>query len=216
MCLPCSGVEGVNVYNEHTRYSVFGMGYTETFSIDKSVLIWNNPTRTNTLDVVMMYVNKICDIERTMDVNVKVHKIPFWIGATDKTINTMKKIVEQIDDNVFALFIDKSVTPGEVQVLETNAPFVCDKLADYAHDVENKLLTFLGINNSNTDKRERLVSDEVNSNNDYVEQNALLMFEQRQRACERINEMFGLSVSVKRKEVGNNEPVHNGVEGNNK
>ena len=60
----------------------------------------------------------------------------------------------------------------------------------------NEFLTCLGINNSNTDKRERLISAEVNSNNQFVSCNVNKMLEARQRACELINAKFGLNISV--------------------
>ena len=59
----------------------------------------------------------------------------------------------------------------------------------------NEVRTFLGINNSNTNKKERLITDEVNSNNQEImaQREALLL--QRKIACDKINSMFGLNIS---------------------
>ena len=38
----------------------------------------------------------------------------------------------------------------------------------HKHEIWNECMTFLGINNANTDKRERLITNEVDSNNDLI------------------------------------------------
>ena len=63
-------------------------------------------------------------------------------------------------------------------------------------------MTFLGINNANTEKRERLITDEVEANNEHIDLSAECMLKARQRAAEQINELFGTNITVKlRREV---------------
>ena len=57
------------------------------------------------------------------------------------------------------------------------------------------MLTFLGINNT-LEKKERLLVDETNSNNQFIKMASDIGFKQRQLACEQMNEMFGLNVRV--------------------
>jgi len=72
---------------------------------------------------------------------------------------------------------------------------------DYKKSVENELLTFLGYDNLAVDKKERVNLSEANSNNEITQAFADLGLKSRQLACEKINEKYGLNVSVKRKEV---------------
>ena len=62
-------------------------------------------------------------------------------------------------------------------------------------------MTFLGINNANMDKRERLVDDEVQANNEQVKACEDVMLKAREDAVKRINEMFGLKISVRRRNL---------------
>jgi hypothetical protein len=57
-------------------------------------------------------------------------------------------------------------------------------------------MTFMGINNANMDKRERLVDDEVRANNEQVEMSYQIMLKAREMACEKINKLFGTNISV--------------------
>ena len=59
-------------------------------------------------------------------------------------------------------------------------------------------MTFFGLNN-NFEKKERLLTDEVNSNNDYVSSNIDLMLKTREEFCKEVNKMFGLNISVYKK-----------------
>jgi hypothetical protein len=200
-CLPCQPSGGVNIYNEHMDFYAVGFNYHKKYSLDQAVLIKNNMLMTNTDDQVMIYANKIADIERSFDVNIRNQKFPFIIKCNDKDELTFKNIYYQIDGNEPVVYTDKNLDLDSIDVLPTIAPFVADKLADSRHDIWNEVLTYLGINNANTDKKERLVSDEVNSNNEFVRYNAEYMLQTRQYACDQINEMFGLNISVKRRVI---------------
>ena len=63
--------------------------------------------------------------------------------------------------------------------------------------LENKFNTDIGFNNSNTDKKERLIKDEVNSNNEEVRSKATLWKECIEKSFERVNKMFDLNLSVR-------------------
>ena len=77
----------------------------------------------------------------------------------------------------------------------TTTPYVADKLNEYKYELEREILTFFGLNNS-FEKKERLLVDEVNSNNDYINRNVDIMYANRKSACEELNRKFGLNVKV--------------------
>ena len=80
-------------------------------------------------------------------------------------------------------------------VIPTVTPYLVDKLQIQKQEMERELLTFLGINNT-LEKKERLLVDETNSNNQFIKMASDIGFKQRQLACEQMNQMFGLNVSV--------------------
>ena len=112
---------------------------------------------------------------------------------------SFKQAIKQKQDNEPVIFADKNLDTNDITVLNTTAPIVFDKLQVQKTNVLNECLTFLGINNANTDKRERLVTNEVESNNEMIQVNSDVMLEARKQACKEINEMFGLNISVERR-----------------
>ena len=84
-----------------------------------------------------------------------------------------------------------------IRAIKTDVPYVADKLLVYKHELWNECLTFLGINNINGDKKERLIVDEANANTQLIELSADIMLASRQEAVKEINKKFGLNIIVK-------------------
>ena len=57
-------------------------------------------------------------------------------------------------------------------------------------------MTYLGIENTKTDKKERMVSDEVLGNMGDVEAQRFTRLNSRKQFCKEVNEMFGLEIDV--------------------
>ena len=210
MCLRADDSGHFNVYAEPISYWATGFNYHKLYTVDNSVIIENNDLRLATRDIVLFYVNKIVEAERTMDVNVKAVKTPYIITCDDKDALTFKRIFQMIDGNVPAIYADKGLNIDSIEALQTGVKFIGNDLMDYKTCVENELLTFLGVNNVPTDKKERLITDEAKSNNQLISSFLELQLCAREKACKRINEMFSLNVSVSPRNKP--EEVKNGVE----
>lgn len=197
MCLPCQGV-GVNVLGDPIKYRVTGFNYSKEIPISDGVLMENNKLRMPTASIVMYFVRQLYEIVRARDVNVKTLKVPFFIATDDKQEFTVKKILEGIDNNEHAIVTNKNVIDLEsiLKVLPTGVKPYTAELTDLYHDVLNECLTYLGINNANTDKKERLITDEANANNQFIDCCTDMFFESRKRAVDEINKKFGTNITV--------------------
>lgn len=210
MCLPCYGHD-LNVYGDYLNYTATGFNYTFNVSAENSVLVENNKLRMCTHKAVLFFVERLFELVRTMDVNVRQLKIQTLFTATDDNVLTVKKIIDEIDNNNWAIVVDKmTINPDEiVKAVQTGVKCLTPELTDRYNAVMNEALTYFGINNSNTDKRERLITDEANANNQFIDSCAEMFLESRKRACEEINKKFGLNWSVelrnKREEVTTND-----------
>lgn len=193
----------LNPYDEPVQVSPFATNYTGNTLENGSncVIIRNNDLMIPTAPTIELFAYRLAEISRTIDININGQKTPFVILCSDKQRLSMKNLYSQLTGNEPAIFGDKNLDIENVKVLNTNAPIVFDKLQIQKHSIWNECMTFLGINNANMDKRERLVDDEVQANNEQVEICADVMLKARERACEEINRIFNLEVSVERRKI---------------
>lgn len=191
MCLPADNSSNYNVYNYPEKMRIQGHNFTDQAKFEDGVLIKNNPLKTPTFDMVSFWTKHIVDIFSAFKVNLNHSKTPYVLSGTKEQMLSLKNILEQVTGNSIAVYIDKSLSDlASIDLKQTGVQFIGDKLLDAYDRIEDKLLTFLGINNSNTNKRERLVVDEVNSNNDEIENSLDVFYTARKKAVEEINEMF--------------------------
>ena len=85
---------------------------------------------------------------------------------------------------------------NKLNVLRTDAPFIVDKLEEHKHNLWNDCMTFLGINNANTSKKERLITSEVESNDQLINYYLNCFYKTRKIAADKINEKYGLNIKV--------------------
>ena len=151
------------------------------------------------MDIVNYYAAKL----EAVDANLMNSKSSVVFFAKNKSAaDSLKKLYDQIASGNPAAVVDKELMdengkPNWIffqQNLKENY-IVKDLLVD-ARKLENQFCTDLGIPNSNTDKRERMTDDEVNSNNVETAIRSELWLERLKNCCERVNTMFGLEISV--------------------
>lgn len=165
------------------------------------VIIRNNDEMIPTSFTLKLFAYRLAEISRTIDVNIQAQKTPVLITGSDKQMKSLHVIYNQYDGNKPVIFGDKSLDNMEImKVLNTNAPVVFPQLQVQKTTIWNECLTFLGINNANTEKRERLITDEVTANNTHIDLSAECFLKARQRAADEINELFGTSCTVERRE----------------
>ena len=198
LCLPVNEDGILNIYNYFNIRRIYASnGFRRTRKISNSVIIYNNYLKTPTFITANLYAIRLSQVQRTIDINLNAQRTPILISCTPQQRLTLKNIYKQYEGNEPVIFADSEFNVDSVRVLNTKAPYLVNDLALYKHDLWNEVFTFLGINNANQDKRERLVASEVDANDEQVEQARFNMLDARLDACKLINDMFGLDISVK-------------------
>ena len=169
-------------------------GFNVELTEENSVLIFNDYLRVPMFPTLQLYAQRLAEIDRTIDVNVMNQKTPKIIRCNDKQRLTFKNLMMQVQGNCYWIMSDKNVDLKDVDILDVSAPYVANELQILKHQYWNEALTFLGVENVTTEKKERLVSNEVMSNMGDVEAQRFTRLNARKLACRQINELFGLEV----------------------
>lgn len=185
------------VRRAYSRYSGYN---SDSFTDKDSVIIWNNYMRVPSAQDVMYYAQRLWYLDNTIDINAKAQKTPVLIQCDEKQRLALLNVYKEYDGNSPVLFGDKNLDIKGFGVLKTDAPFVADKLYELKNQIWNEALTYLGINNVSYQKRERLITDEVTRSQGGTVASRYSRLAMREQACDRINELFGLDVSVKYRE----------------
>ena len=197
--LKCTPSNSLNIYDIATEYNCYSIGYNKIFPLDDIVLVRNNIDRLPTDTTIQLFARRLYEAERACDVNVKGQKTPVLVACDESQKLTLKNVYSQYDGNMPVIYSGKNFDSGSIKTFPTVAPFVADKLQQYKRNVWTECLTFLGVNNVETEKKERLTTDEVNANNNIIDLSAETMLFTRQRAAEEFNKKWGANVSVRRR-----------------
>ena len=198
LCLPVNEDGILNIYNYFNIRRIYASnGFKRTRKLSNSVVIYNNYLKTPTFITANLYAIRLSQVQRTIDINLYAQRTPVLITCSPQQRLTLKNVYKKYEGNEPVIFADSESNVDSIRVLNTKAPYLVNDLALYKHDLWNEVFTFLGINNANQDKRERLVASEVDANDEQVEQARFNMLDARLDACKLINKMFGLNISVK-------------------
>lgn len=159
-----------------------------------SVPIWANYMRFPDTDIVMNYAWKLAQIDRTIEINVNSARRTKVLVHNENQRLSAKNINNQLDngDSVIALSTPLQDIVSAVD-LGVN-PDAIEKLSIVRARLWNECMGLLGINNSNQDKKERLVSAEVGANDDQVNTARRVNLNARQEAAHAINMKFGVNM----------------------
>lgn len=174
------------------------------------ILVQNNWERIPTTGTIELFAYRLYEAEQTSFTNIKAQKTPVLLLVDETQRLMMENLYSQYDGNKPFIFGDKKqINQDTLKAIRTDAPFVADKIIDYKKEIWNEALTFLGINNIMVDKKERLITDEANSNNELINLNLQSYLAPRQEACKQFNEKFGFTGTDKEISVRVRSDLHN-------
>lgn len=171
---------GVNMYYKPTSFNIANpvLGtFNKTIGVDGAIVYLEEDSTVNSQfrtirPLLTKYAYMLASCDKCIDQSLMNSGVAAIFSAPDKkTSESYKAMYDDIAQGKPAVFVDESLglTSGSSRnLMYTPAKdnFVCDKVQIEKRAIIEEFLTAIGVNNANTSKRERLNTDEVNSNND--------------------------------------------------
>ena len=202
-------IKGYNVYYQPKGFIVANAAIKNGQTLEKSigidgVLMKLTPDYTGICDLIGYYADLMAVSAEGMGINILNSKLAYIFGVKNQAAaDSFKKMVDKINAGDPAVFIDKNLLDADgnptwveyAQDLRNN--FIAPDLLQTMNQIERMFESEIGIpNNGGIEKKERLISDEVNANNVSTYSKAALWLENLQTSCDEVNRMFGLNVSI--------------------
>lgn len=185
-----------DVYMNPTKRRAYAVtGFQKELDESNSVMIWNNYLRMPSIYEMEYYAQRLWDLDRTIDVNAKAQKTPILIRCEENQRLTLLNLYKEYDGNQPVIFGDKALSPNSLDCLSTGAEFTADRIYELRTKIWNEALERLGIS-SIQHKAERMVQVEAAQSAGSTIASRYSRLRMRQMACEKINAMFGLNISV--------------------
>ena len=208
----CAGTGYVNIYGLPTELNCYSYSFSSRRKLyiglnsldnederekkenEECILVQNNWEALPTVSSMELFAWRIYNAERVCDINIQAQKTPVLLIADETQRLFLENLYQQYNGNQPFIFGDKDQLGDKtIKSVSTEAPFVADKIMEYKKEIWNEALSFLGVNNIMLEKKERLITDEANSNNELINLNLQSFLAPRQEACRQFNEKFGLT-----------------------
>ena len=161
------------------------------------------PDYGSAMDIVNFYADMLAISAETAATNTMNSKLSYILFAQNKAMaEGMKKMMDQVASGELAVVIDKNMLNDDgspawdtfTQDLRNN--YIAGDILEDMKYWEDRFNTDIGIPNANTYKKERLIIDEVNSNNIDTRSKSDLWLATLKESLQKVNSMFSLDIQV--------------------
>ena len=214
--IPQGGVPfGLNVFYQPYQYTIANPLLKDVKQpiIDRDCVVFRcKPDFGGIYDLVCYYADLMALAAQAAGVNLINSKLSFAFGVDDyKGSESINKALADIQSGKPAVVVNKKMfnERGELSVpffqQNVGQNFITLQLLEVLRTLENMFCTAAGIPNANTSKRERLITDEVNSNNFETLAPAMSMLERWRESCRKVKKMFGVDMNVELRKIGGDD-----------
>ena len=203
--LPVTGGFKYDIAGNPTEWEVFGLnGYRKKLNEKNSVLIINDYAYSIPFLQVLYNLKFMLECDQTHKQNLIAQRQPLIMEMEEDEKKSASTFINKLlgFDSVIKVRVrakedaKRGSSTYNTQAFSSGKSFEGEKLgADYRY-FENRIFTYLGYNNENIEKKERLLKDEVNANNSVINSNYTTAFNCLKDGFDRANKMFGTNIQV--------------------
>lgn len=219
-------LQGFNVFYRPLKVVISNplLSGLKELTIDKQCVLFKmTPDYGGIMDLVSYYADQMAITAEACAMNGMNSKLAYVFSAKNKAgAESLKKLLDKIMGGDIGVFYDEKlrraqgesdVEPWSTFTQNLSQNFIMPDLMDCLRRWEELFCNEVGIPNTRSDKKERLVSDEATSTREESKSRMEMWLDSWKKSCEKVKKMFGVEVSVdwryKEKEGGENEIIPN-------
>ena len=197
IALPFGSYGSLDMYGRPINIEVNGdNGYKRYLKKGEYVIMYDNTSKYSLKLDIAQLAERIALCVRTQDINIVHQRTPRIWKCDSNTEKSVKDTINEIDSNVETVVSTRDSAFADIQGVLNPAPYVTDKIDDHLDKLWAQFYALIGVANLSIQKKERMITDEMSASQGGTIVSRYSRFEPRQRAIEKINEKFGLNMSV--------------------
>lgn len=195
-----------NISNEKTTVDrklirlTDGEGAIESFNeYEHGVLIQNRYLGESCHDIVMFYAERLALAQQAIDTQLLYANLPYiFVGNGDDYRLSIEKLFASMFNGEPHTIVDPTMLQDNKDRagVPTNIQYLASDIMDTMNEIKMKFREHIGFDTAGVDKKERLITGEVNANKQHTLSVLDIMKQQREIACENINHFFDCDISV--------------------
>lgn len=193
----------MDIYFMPTEPMAYNPVEGKNYALDEtnSVVILDNRLRIPLLSYVEMFAERMTMYQMTIDTNVKQQQVAKVFKFPEKQkLSGFKLIRQMFSGRIWAAAAD-STDIGFMDTVDFTSPYIANEVMLTQNKYWNEWLTFIGIENTNDDKKERQITSEIMSNLGETMIQREICLASRKMAVESANAKWGLDIEVEFREV---------------
>ena len=162
----------------------------------EAVLIYAQKNHKSVFSTIEAKLMEIVDLEMKKRVALKCQSQAWMFAFAPEDFEQAKVLQEQIEADSPYMFVPFQEV-DKVKALTSGAPYIVDKIQAQIDKINNEILTMLGVNNIGIgEKKEHLIVDEVNANNEDIEQQSYSFTSEIEDGFKRVEKVLGFYCPV--------------------
>lgn len=170
---------------------------TDILELDvEAVILYAQKNHKSIYSSIEAKIDELVDIEMKKRTARKAQSQPWMFAFAPEDFEQAKVLQEQMENDEPYMFVPFQEV-DKVKGITSGAPYIVDKMEQDRQKIENDILTMLGVNNVGIgEKKEHLIVDEVNANNEDIEQQSISFRNEIEDGFDRVYKALGFKVNV--------------------
>lgn len=186
-----------DLYDNYHKFTSIGSNWQQQLPEGDGVLIWDSMTRKPYLDILNVFSEDLAELDQLIHLNNKQQRWGVILTGNETNLKDQHRIIQDLDSGQPVIIGLKEIAEYvEVKKIDLSVPYLAKDFHENQALRLSELYLQLGIINIPKDKEQYMNYSETSMTNDAISRVREDLLLPRQQACDAINKMYGLDISV--------------------